>query len=186
VKAPQKNPRQRSSSKTSSPWASVPRSGSHLNVEDFLTFRLTRLSNALRTNLTKPYLEEFGLSLPEWRLLALVARFAPMRFSEVTARSSMDKGQVSRTLRVMAKRGLTKMKTIRERGSRSTEALAAPVMVSITPKGTALYKAVLPVARRRQAEMLLALSETERVALYSTIDKLFATIGNGDSAGEAE
>jgi DNA-binding MarR family transcriptional regulator len=186
VKAPQKKPRQRSSSKTTSPWSSVSRSGSHLNTEDFLTFRLTRLSNALRTNLTKPYLEQFELSLPEWRLLALVARFAPMRFSEVTTRSSMDKGQVSRTLRVMANRGLTKMKTIKSAGSRSTEALAAPVMVSITPKGTALYKAVLPVARRRQADILLTLNDAERVALYSTIDKLFATIGNGDSAGDAE
>lgn len=162
------------------------RSGSHLNVEDFLTFRLTRLSNALRTNLTKPYLEEFELSLPEWRLLALVARFAPMRFSEVTARSGMDKGQVSRTLRVMADRGLTKMKTIKDRASRSTEALAAPVMVSVTPKGLTLYKAVLPVARRRQADMLLTLSESERTSLYAVIDKLSATIGNGDSAGDAE
>ena len=162
------------------------RSGSHLNVEDFLTFRLTRLSNALRTNLTKPYLEHFGLSLPEWRLLALVARFAPMRFSEVTVRSGMDKGQVSRTLRVMATRGLTKTKTIKDRGARSTEALAAPVMVSITPKGTSLYKEVLPVARKRQADMLLALSESERATLYSIIDKLSATIGNGESAGEGE
>ncbi len=160
-------------------------SGSHLNVEDFLTFRLTRLSNALRTNLTKPYLEAFGLSLPEWRLLALVARFAPMRFSEVTARSGMDKGQVSRTLRVMANRGLTKTRTIKDRGSRSTEALAAPVMVSITPKGASLYKAVLPVARKRQADMLLSLSQNERVTLYATIDKLFATIGNDENV-EAE
>ena len=162
------------------------RSGSALNVEDFLTFRLTRLSNALRTNLTKPYLEEFELSLPEWRLLALVARFAPMRFSEVTVRSGMDKGQVSRTLRVMAARGLTKTKTIKERSSRSTEALAAPVMVSITPKGTALYKAVLPVARKRQADMLLTLSESERASLYAIIDKLSATIGSVESLGDVE
>lgn len=161
-------------------------SGSQLNVEDFLTFRLTRLANSLRTNLTKPYLESFGLSLPEWRLLALVARFAPMRFSEVTARSGMDKGQVSRTLRAMAERGLTKTKAIKERGSRSTEALAAPVMVSITPKGAALYKAVLPVARKRQAELLLTLSQAERVQLYSIIDKLSATIGAADSDGDAE
>jgi DNA-binding MarR family transcriptional regulator len=186
VKAPQKKPRQRSSSNTTSPWTSVSRSGSHLNVEDFLTFRVTRLSNALRTNLTKRYLEEFELSLPEWRLLALVARFSPMRFSEVTARSSMDKGQVSRTLRVMAARGLTKMKTIKDRGSRSTEALAAPVMVSITPKGTTLYKAVLPVARKRQADVLLTLNDAERATLYSIIDKLYATIGNDAAEGDAE
>src|SRR5687767_3391753 len=125
----QQRPRARPISKSSCPWLKLPRSGSGLNVEDFLTFRMNRLSNALRTNLTKAYLEEFELSLPEWRLLALVARFSPLRFSEVTARSAMDKGQVSRTLRVMEKRGLTKLKVIR--GSRAIEALAAPVMVSI-------------------------------------------------------
>lgn len=177
TKTTQKKPRQRSASPASCPWLSVSRSGASLNVEDFLTFRITRLANALRTNLTKRYLADFDLSLPEWRLLALVARFAPLRFSEVTSRSSMDKGQVSRTLRVMEKRGLTKLKTIRQRGSRATEALAAPVLVSITAKGRALYKAVLPVARKRQAELLLSLSESERRALYGALDKLFATIG---------
>jgi DNA-binding MarR family transcriptional regulator len=145
-----------------------------------------RLSNALRTNLTKAYLEDFELSLPEWRLLALVARFSPLRFSEVTARSGMDKGQVSRTLRVMASRGLTKMKVIRDRGSRSAEALAAPVMVSITAKGRTLYRAVLPVARRRQAEVLMTLSESDRYALYATLDKLFQTVGRGAADEDGE
>lgn len=193
----QKNARPRSAARASTPapakataatcpWLKLAPNGSNLNVEDFLTFRITRLSNALRTNLTKRYLEEFDLSLPEWRLLALLARFAPMRFSEVTTRSSMDKGQVSRTLRAMAKRGLTKMKVIRERGSRSSEALAAPVMVSITPKGVALYRAVLPVARKRQAEMLVTLNERERLALYSTLDQLFATIGRAAVSNDAE
>lgn len=186
TKTSQKKPRQRSASKSSCPWINLARTGSNLNVEDFLTFRITRLSNALRTNLTKRYLEEFELSLPEWRLLALVARFAPMRFSEVTSRSSMDKGQVSRTLRVMAKRGLTKMKVIRDRGSRAAEALAAPVMVSITAKGQALYRSVLPVARKRQVELLTTLNESERRALYSTLDKLFTTMGPGAAASDAE
>lgn len=179
-------PRVRPTPKSSCPWLKLPRNGSGLNVEDFLTFRMNRLSNALRTNLTKAYLEEFELSLPEWRLLALVARFSPLRFSEVTNRSSMDKGQVSRTLRVMAKRGLTKMKVIRDRGSRSTEALAAPVLVSITVKGRALYRAVLPVARKRQAELLMTLSEADRYALYATLDKLFATVGRGAASAETE
>ena len=89
TKAPRKKSRPRAA-RPSVPWLNLAPTGSNLNVEDFLTFRITRLSNALRTHLTKRYLEEFGLSLPEWRLLALIARFAPMRFSEVTSRSSMD------------------------------------------------------------------------------------------------
>ena len=163
-----------------SPWAKVSRTGSGLHIEDFVTFRLTRLSNALRTNVTKRYLEEFGLSLPEWRLLALVTRFSPLRFSELTSRSNMDKGQVSRTLRVMTKRGLTKMKALK-RGTAYAEALAAPVVVSVTPKGKSLYKAVLPAAQKRQAEVLSTLSDSERVALYDTLEKLFGAFGAGIS-----
>lgn len=144
---------------------------------------MTRLSNALRNNLSKRYLEEFGLSLPEWRLLALITRFSPVRFSELTSRSSMDKGQVSRTLRVMGKSGLIKMKVLKQR-SRSAEALAAPVVVSVTAKGRSLYESVLPVARRRQAEMLLNLSPTERVQLYAILDKLFGAVGNVASGAD--
>jgi DNA-binding MarR family transcriptional regulator len=182
TKRTQKSTRRRA--KTACPWVNLTRNASNLNVEDFLTGRINRLSNALRTGLTKRYLEEFELSLPEWRLLALIARFSPLRFSEVTSRSGMDKGQVSRTLREMAKKGLTKMKPIRTAGPRAAEALAAPVMVSITPKGKALYGSVLPVARKRQAEILMTLTESERVALYATLDKLFTTIGNAALAQE--
>lgn len=181
-KRTQKKTAQKTGRRSASPWSSLSRNGASLHIEDFLTFRLTRLSNALRNNMTKRYLEEFDLSLPEWRLLALVTRFSPLRFSELTSRSSMDKGQVSRTLRVMTKRGLTKTKVIAQRGSRSAEALAAPVSVSITPKGKALYQAVLPMAQRRQAQILQTLNESERVGLYNALDKLFTVIGDPDTA----
>ena len=181
-KRTQKKLKPASALRAACPWLTLSRNGANLHTEDFLTFRLTRLSNALRNNMTKPYLEEFDLSLPEWRLLALVTRFSPLRFSELTNRSSMDKGQVSRTLRVMTKRGLTKTKVIAQRGSRSAEALAAPVSVSITAKGKALYKSVLPVAQRRQAQMLQTLSDAERLALFTTLDKLFAVIGDPDAS----
>ena len=65
TKTRQKKPPLRSSSRSASPWLSLARTGANLNVEDFLTFRITRLSNALRTNLTKRYLE------------AGIARFVP-------------------------------------------------------------------------------------------------------------
>lgn len=179
------SPAKRASSKSSCPWAPLSRNGTNLNIEDFLTFRLTRLSNSLRNNLTKRYLEEFELSLPEWRLLALVTRFAPLRFSELTQRSHMDKGQVSRTLRVMTERGLTKTKIIAQRGSRSAEALAAPVSVAVTAKGKKLYKTVMPKAQRRQAQLLELMSPSERLALFGTLDKLYAVIGDASAENDA-
>jgi DNA-binding MarR family transcriptional regulator len=172
-----------SSATKTCPWLNLSPNGTGLHIDQFITFRMTRLSNALRNNLSKRYLEEFGLSLPEWRLLALITRFSPVRFSELTSRSSMDKGQVSRTLRVMSKSGLIKMKVLKQR-SRSAEALAAPVVVSVTAKGRGLYESVLPVARRRQAEMLLNLNATERVQLYAILDKLFGAVGNVASGAD--
>jgi DNA-binding MarR family transcriptional regulator len=97
----------------------------------------------------------------------------------------MDKGQVSRTLQVMTKRGLTKMKVIKQRGSRTAAALAAPVVVSVAPKGKALYKQVLPVARRRQADIIRRFSEADRVAFYTMLDKIFAVIGTAAVMGDS-
>jgi len=37
----------------------------------------------------------------------------------------------------------------------------------------------LPTAQRRQAEILLTLTESERVALYNTLEKLFSAFGAG-------
>jgi DNA-binding MarR family transcriptional regulator len=76
------------------------------------------------------------------------------------------------------------MKALRQRGSQATEALAAPVVVSITATGKALYKSVLPVARRHQAEILMTLSDTQRVSLYQALDHLLATIGDNAVADD--
>src|SRR5688572_19154509 len=74
------------------PWENVPESGRGLHIDQFLTFHLVRLANAAKTNVTRRYLIDFNLSVPEWRLLALCVRFAPLRFSELVSRSNMDKG----------------------------------------------------------------------------------------------
>jgi hypothetical protein len=45
---------------------------------------------------------------------------------------------------------------------------------------------VLPVARKRQAEVLMTLSEADRYALYATLDKLFQTVGRGSADEDGE
>ena len=63
------------------PWAAVERDGATLHIGHFLTFQLIRLANAAKANVTRKYLADFGLSVPEWRLLAMTIRFEPVRFS---------------------------------------------------------------------------------------------------------
>jgi len=160
------------------PWTDVERSGRTLHIGHFLTFQLIRLANAAKANVTRKYLADFGLSVPEWRLLAMTVRFEPVRFSELVANSSIDKGQASRTLQVLTRRGLIATRTLAGGARRAGD--SAPVILSVTPKGRKLYATLLPVAQRNQARLLHLLTREERKRLYIILNKLFAAIGGLD------
>ena len=109
------------------PWLSVG-SGAQLHIGEFLTFQIIRLANAMKANVTRRYLADFGLSVPEWRLLAMTIRFQPVRFSELVASSSMDKGQASRTLQMLTKRGLIATRSAGKASRRPGDTIATPVI----------------------------------------------------------
>ena len=161
------------------PWVDVHEHGRNLHIGHFLTFQIIRLAGALKVSVTRRYLAEFGLSVPEWRLLAMTIRFEPVRFSELVARSSMDKGQASRTLQMLTRRGLINSRAVG--GARRTgEGAVSPVILTTTAKGRQLYGMVLPVAQRNQARLLLLLTRHERKVLYTVLAKLFASTGSPD------
>jgi DNA-binding MarR family transcriptional regulator len=165
------------------PWTDVGRDGRSLHIGHFVTFQVMRLANAAKANVTRRYLGKFALSIPEWRLLAMTIRYEPVRFSVLVANSSIDKGQASRTLQALARRGLIKVQTFggRVRKAGRSRDGGAPVVLTLTPKGRRLYSTVIPVARRNQARLLHLLSRNERRALYVILNKLFAAIGDRDA-----
>ena len=167
---------------SANPWANVERDGATLHIGHFLTFQMIRLANAAKANVTRKYLADFGLSVPEWRLLAMTVRFEPVRFSELVANSSIDKGQASRTLQVLTRRGLIAAQTLGGGRRRPAES-GAPVILTITGKGRRLYETLLPVAQRNQARLLYLLTRAERRALWTILNKLFAAIGELDVLG---
>lgn len=169
--------RSRPHSALPNPWTNVPRDGRTLHIGQFPTFQIIRLANAAKANVTRKYLADFGLSVPEWRLLAMSIRFEPVRFSELVANSSIDKGQASRTLQMLTERGLIVAQTLGG-GARPTRDSGAPVILTVTPKGRRLYATLLPVAQRNQARLLHLLTRDERRALYVVLNKLYAAIGD--------
>jgi DNA-binding MarR family transcriptional regulator len=160
------------------PWTDVQRNGKTLHIGHFLTFQLIRLANAAKSNVTRKYLADFGLSVPEWRLLAMTVRFQPVRFSELVANSSIDKGQASRTLQMLTRRGLIAARAVDGGTRRRSD--GAPVILTVTAKGRKLYSTLLPVAQRNQAQLLHLLTREERRMLWSVLNKLYAAIGDLD------
>jgi DNA-binding MarR family transcriptional regulator len=96
----------------------------------------------------------------------------------------MDKGQASRTLHGMIKRGYIATKSQAPGRRKAGDTAAVPVILTVTAKGRALYKAVLPVAQRNQARLLQKLTRDERRTLYSVLSKLFSAIGTQERGEE--
>lgn len=149
---------------TTDPWSNLDEAGTDLNVNDFLTTMLSQLVTALRSNVTKPYASRFELTVPEWRILALLAHGETMSFAELVRQSTSDKALVSRTLRLLEDRGLVTLES--EGGTRRR------LTCRISPEGAALHAQVIPLARRGQASVIRMLTPEERRGLYSGLRKL--------------
>lgn len=158
------------------PWTHLDASGEGLTVNNFLTTWMSLASNALRRTVTLPYAEKFGLTVSEWRLLSLIAHAKRLPFAELVVQSTSDKALVSRTLRLLEARGLVE---VQAEGNTPRKKL----FCQITAAGDALHDQVIPIARARQAQMILCLSPEERTVMRRALEKLYAECVAQDGGG---
>ena len=76
-----------------------------LHLEGFLPYRLSVLSNTVSSAIAAAYFANFGLSIPEWRVMAVLAANPGLSAAEVTARTAMDKVAVSRAVATLLAAG---------------------------------------------------------------------------------
>lgn len=145
------------------PWTGVA-DGAELDLEHFPSFLLVRLASALQRNAVRAYLAPHDLTIPDWRVLNFVSRYGPVKFGEVAVRSSLDKAQVSRTVKQLQQRGLI--------SAEGDPAHAQRLILAITTAGRRLLACVLPQASRAQAALLENLDDAERCALWRALHKL--------------
>ena len=157
-------PAEPSSPPQRNPWARLDADGSGLGLEDFLGFHVVRLAHAVQRISSRAYLDPHELTGPDWRVLGFVQRYGPVQFSEVTNRTSLDKAQVSRTVRSLRTRGLL--------SAEGDAAHVQRVVLSVTPAGQRLYARILPQAARTQVQLLEALDPDERTVLWRALHKL--------------
>ena len=77
-----------------------------LHLEKFLPYRLSVLSNTVSSRDRGGLFRcNFGLSIPEWRVMAVLAANPGLSAAEVTARTAMDKVAVSRAVATLLAAG---------------------------------------------------------------------------------
>ncbi len=141
-------------------------SESTLDLEQFLPYRLSVLSNLVSTSIAEAYSRRYGLSISEWRVMAVLGRFPGLSAAEVAERTAMDKVAVSRAVSRLIGSGRVRRET--DPGDRRRSVL------DLTAEGRRIYLRITPVLLRYERELLATLPAPERRQLVELLKKLQA------------
>jgi DNA-binding MarR family transcriptional regulator len=144
--------------------AQAPAEHAPLELERFLPYRLSILSNTISQAIADDYQRRFDLSVTEWRVMAVLGRFEGLSAREVAERTAMDKVAVSRALARLVDAGRVDRATHDGDKRRS--------VLNLTEAGWVIHDQVAPMARAREREVLAKLSAEERAWLERILDRL--------------
>ncbi|MCC6173253.1 MAG: winged helix-turn-helix transcriptional regulator [Gammaproteobacteria bacterium] len=146
-----------------------------LQLENFLPYRLSVLSNLVSNAISGSYARRFGLTTPEWRVMATLAIHPDLSAAEVAQRTAMDKVAVSRAVAA-----LLRSRRLERRFASSDRRRS---MLRLSPLGEDVYAEVVPVALAYERDLLAPLSEAERAGLDRALRVL---LGRATEIGPAE
>ncbi|MBY0581627.1 MAG: MarR family transcriptional regulator [Sphingomonas sp.] len=126
---------------------------SGLRLDTFLPYRLSIASNRVSAAVATAYQALFGLKIPEWRLIAVIAEGQAMTQQALGVKTQMDKVMVSRAAIALVDRGLiTRQPNPDDQRSH---------LLSLTIAGRALYDSVAPKALELEARVFAGFSAKE-------------------------
>jgi DNA-binding MarR family transcriptional regulator len=140
-----------------------------LDLEHFLPYRLSVLSNRVSQTISGLYHQRFGLAVTEWRIMAVLGRYPELSAVEVAERTAMDKVAVSRAVARLLQRGFLQRDT--HGGDRRRSVLA------LSEAGYAVYDQVAPMTLECERQLLTHLSADERAQLDAILLKLADGVG---------
>ena len=135
-----------------------------LKLELFLPYRLSLLSNTVSSNIAATYQGKFGISMPEWRIMAILAEYPDISADKVCQRTRIEKSVVSRAVGKLLGRHLL------ERSFDENDKRRSSLCLSET--GLVVYDEVMPVAESFETNLLAALSRKEQETLNTLLEKL--------------
>jgi len=137
-----------------------------LRLEDFLPYRLAVLSNTVSTTVARAYDKRFSVSIPEWRVIAVLGRFPGLSAVEVAGRTLMDKVAVSRAVTKLIKNGRIDREFADSDKRRS--------ILKLSEDGKKLHDEIAQLALQFERDLLHGFSEEELDDLNSVMERLLA------------
>jgi DNA-binding MarR family transcriptional regulator len=138
-----------------------------LKLDQFLPYRLSIASNRVSSAIATAYQALFGLRIPEWRLIAVIAESDGLTQQALGAATRMDKVTVSRAAIALVDRGLVQRRPNPD-DQRSH-------LLSLTMAGKSLYESVAPKALELEAQVFAGFSPDEIAAFSVMLDRIEAS-----------
>jgi len=135
-----------------------------LDLEQFLPYRLSVLSNTVSSALAGAYARRFGLTIPQWRVVAVLARSPGLSAAGVAERTAMDKVAVSRAVTGLVRAGRVRRLLAPADRRRS--------VLTLTARGRLVYERIIPLALAYERRLMAELSPQERLQFDELLARL--------------
>jgi DNA-binding MarR family transcriptional regulator len=142
------------------------RDDSTLELDRFLPYLVNVLASRLSRELAGVYETRFGITIPEWRVIAHLSQNRNVSVREIHERVDMDKAKVSRAAARLEAIGVIEKK-VNEEDRRLVE-------LQLTKKGSRLFAEIEPLALAYERKVLSRLSREERSSFRAVVDRLLA------------
>lgn len=133
-------------------------------LSDFTPYRMAITSNAVSGLIAGEYRSEFGLKIPEWRIMAVLGDAGSLTQRDLVRATLMDKVAVNRACKVLEERGLVQ-RSPNEQDGRSHH-------LELTAAGRDLHGKIWPQAVEMYDKIFSAITPREQEKLRAILDKL--------------
>ncbi len=137
-----------------------------LDIDRFLPYLVNVLAGRMSKELAAVYQARFGITVPEWRVIAHLAQNRNVSVREVHERVDMDKSKVSRAAAMLERSGIIEKKV--------NGADKRLVELGLTKKGWKIFGEIEPLALEYEKAALASLSRKEQAAFRSMVGRLLA------------
>lgn len=133
-------------------------------LSDFIAYKLVNLAKKVSDSCGASYMDEFDITVPEWRILSRLAEHQSLRAKDLGEVTFMDKSRVSRALKsLQQKQYITRV--VNEQDQRAS-------YIALTQSGRSLYHQLVVKALEWEKSFLSVLSEDEATAFFKVLPKL--------------
>ena len=134
------------------------------DLQNFLPFRLSRLSFEVSNKMAEIYSERFDISIPEWRILATLAARKQCTAQAIVASTRTHKSTISRAVARLTKNGW--IEQISSKDDKRKHVL------QLTIEGKSKFSKLMPLVRIFEEELHAKMSNVDMDKLLEGINAL--------------